>query len=716
MPKQGFPSAAATSSPHQNHHSIFDFSRRVAAFSLSPLHLETEVRHRLPRPIVDSKSAVKRRLQFASLICIAGLLISPAPAATSPSADRLQELEELRYADPDAAMQAALAARDSAATPEEALAFTALIAGFHRIRADYDQAEALATDGLARARELKNDDLAAQFLYRLARIRWSRGDYPGSIALFHEAIPLAEASRNLALLCDIHTGITTDYALMKDWDKVDHHLAQARRYAELINDQRRLGDYFKVLGNSYTDRNNPAAAQAAHEQSRAFHAAVGNDRGVGDALQNLGHIHEARGDFATAEKSYREAIAIYERLNLPRHLSTASRRLGRMLARRGDFAAAVGQLERSLTLSEQFSAPANIADAHQELARAYESAGDFAQALDHQRRYWTIANQLTGEKAQRDVAVLDARFESERARHEADLLRAEQALQEARLARVSSQRWSLLGLVLAGSVAVAAIIARQRLKLATERRIRAESETARRLAEEADNLKTHLLGIASHDLKSPLGTILASARLLREKHPPDSLPARLAAQIDAQGERMFRLIRDLLDHAALETGQLKLAPTSIDLAALACDVARDHHAAAQAKSIAIEVDAPVPAPGEADPHRLRQAIDNLVGNAIKFSPAHTRVTVAVEPDDRALRLSVRDQGPGLAPGDFARLFQPFQQLSARPTGGEPGSGLGLWIAREIIALHRGRLDVDSVPGGGTTFTLEIPRLAAPTSA
>ena len=172
---------------------------------------------------------------------------------------------------------------------------------------------------------------------------------------------------------------------------------------------------------------------------------------------------------------------------------------------------------------------------------------------------------------------------------------------------------------------------------------------------------------------------------------------------------MFRLIRDLIDQAALESGHMQLHFESVDLATVIQHTLAANRARADVKGVILRHEAsPTALSVKADPERLQQVVENLVDNAIKFSPPGTVVQLTPSRADAFARLAISDQGPGLQPEDFAHLFQPFQRLSARPTAGESGTGLGLFIAREIVALHHGKLSVDSTPEEGTTFTVELP--------
>ena len=238
------------------------------------------------------------------------------------------------------------------------------------------------------------------------------------------------------------------------------------------------------------------------------------------------------------------------------------------------------------------------------------------------------------------------------------------------------------------------------------------AEAAREAAREADSFKTHLLGITAHDLRSPLTSIAGAAELmeLEAEHQPDLL--ELAVLVRSGSARMLALIDDLLVTAALDSGTLALRPAPTDLTALAAEVVRSYAPRAAEKGQTLTLGGPdTAAVADVDAERVRAILDNLVSNAVKYTPLGGRVAVTCGAGAHGLRISVADTGPGLSPDDAAGLFQRFRRLSALPTGGETSTGLGLSIASEFARLHGGRIEVETALGAGTTFTLVLPATA-----
>lgn len=225
--------------------------------------------------------------------------------------------------------------------------------------------------------------------------------------------------------------------------------------------------------------------------------------------------------------------------------------------------------------------------------------------------------------------------------------------------------------------------------------------------------KGEVLGTVAHDLKNPLGVILGRSEMMRELlelDPPNIERAKSQIeQLRSSVARMTGMIDALLNDAMLDAEDIVLRVADIDTAAVIGAVIDANRPLAERKQQSLVYAGPPSLAGRADPDRIREAIDNLVSNAIKYSPPGGRiaVTLAAGPDGHAV--SISDSGPGLSEEDRGRLFGRFQRLSAKPTGGESSTGLGLFIARRIAELHGGHITAGpNADGSGATFSLTLP--------
>lgn len=219
------------------------------------------------------------------------------------------------------------------------------------------------------------------------------------------------------------------------------------------------------------------------------------------------------------------------------------------------------------------------------------------------------------------------------------------------------------------------------------------------------------VGMAAHDLRSPLGVLqgFAEYMLYDPDQPPTPQQAEFLTMMQDSAAFMLRLVDDLLDVSAIEEGRLTLDMRPTDLGALlAREVALARLLAAK-KEIAIELD-----PGSdgalvpCDAQRIRQVISNLLSNAIKYSHPKTTVRVTLTHADGQATIAVRDQGQGIPATEVQHLFQAFGTTSVRSTGGEKSTGLGLMIARQVVVAHGGRIWVESAVGEGSTFSVALP--------
>jgi len=228
--------------------------------------------------------------------------------------------------------------------------------------------------------------------------------------------------------------------------------------------------------------------------------------------------------------------------------------------------------------------------------------------------------------------------------------------------------------------------------------------------------KNEMLGIAAHDLKNPLTAIIGFARMIATTD--NTSPERLKSDADEiinASTHMRGIVSNLLDVHAIEEGRFPLDMRVCDLVELAGAAVENQKLAAEEKEITLDFRRPAePAPIDADFRAVLQVLDNLISNAIKFSPGKRQVFVRIKKAEEEVSLEVQDQGPGLSKEDHARVFEKFAVLSARPTGNESSTGLGLSIVKRLVEAMGGRVNCQSEQGAGATFVFNM-RNAAPTN-
>lgn len=223
----------------------------------------------------------------------------------------------------------------------------------------------------------------------------------------------------------------------------------------------------------------------------------------------------------------------------------------------------------------------------------------------------------------------------------------------------------------------------------------------------SQQLQANFVQIVSHDLKGPLTNLRMAHHLLREILRGNESAIGVLESAELSVVEMNTLIRTFLDVAVAQNGQLEIRPDCLNVTDHLRRVVDQHALPAQRKQIDVVLE-----DGEyaivADGRLFGQIIANLISNAIKYSPQGSLVRVWAEPQGERVRICVADQGPGIPEADRGRLFRMFGRLSALPTGGESSTGLGLWIVKTLTEAQGGVAGVDSPPGGGSIFFVELP--------
>lgn len=564
---------------------------------------------------------------------------------------------------------------------------------------------------------------------------------------------IAAVLNDLASIYDQQSDRTQQLAVLMEAHQIFEELGEPRGRAALANS----------LGNYYAEVGEPAKALPFHEQSVAIRRTIGDPVYLADGLQNLGvtlrelkrntdartvyevalkisrdqndedglagcltnlgTLADDEGRFDEALAFYREALRYDEASGYKSGQAILLRNIGTTLHRAGRSDEALPWLDRAVGIAEELDDSERIASARLERSTVLEAANRPADALTDLRAAMKANTRQANAARHKSLLELQSKFETlqkerqiEHLQHEAtarelSLTRSEAARDAAEQAHNLEQaRRQIAWIVTAATALVAGLLV---FLFVAQRR------TARRLAHALAELrdanaelqrlyqrKSEWLSFAVHELRSPLfgidGLCAEFTAGLADS------PTETVGQIRQAAQRMRGELDAWLETERREQDTLVLQLSAHDLGELAAAVVERNQAAARAKQITLSAVIESPTPVSADARRIREVIDNLVSNAVKFSPSGRRVTVRTGIEDQVAWCRVEDEGPGLQESDFAQIFQPFAQLSAQPTGGEPSTGLGLHGAHQRVIAHGGTLTANNRESGGAVFYFTLP--------
>ena len=568
------------------------------------------------------------------------------------------------------------------------------------------------------------------------------GDDATAVDHLLRSLQLAETRLSSREQSTAAAALGSTYERLGDFPHALDYQQRALTLAEQLGDDQAVGRSVQSLAALKETLGDLAGARRDYQRALALRRAEGNRTNLADVEESLAMLDFAEGRAEQALAALNPILAQRRTLRGKAKLTSTLGYLAEVLVKLGRLDEALAFVTEAQGYASAIDSRGLRANTYRRLARVHEARGDLAAALAATRSEFAEREAMSGEAAKNRAAELQVLFDVAQKDNEitrlaqqnhlqtdaaqaraAQLAEADASLRAknaelhaaaADLAGVRHARLALLAAALAALVLLGAVVLVQRTRLRAERRILADTRAARDAAQQADVLKGRLLNFASHDLKAPLATISAATHLLEESAHQPAEVLTLAGAMRAETTRMVHLVHDFIDRAAIDAGRLELRPVPTNLARVAAQITADFRPHATQKKQTLSFDEP-PSPlplVSAEAARLEQVLANLLSNAINYTPKGGTIRVALGHHAAGVWCEVTDSGPGIRPEEVATLFQPFARLSTRPTNGESSSGLGLFLAAELVRLHAGKLTVQSPPAGGTTFRLTLPALPA----
>ncbi|HYF02157.1 MAG TPA: tetratricopeptide repeat-containing sensor histidine kinase [Patescibacteria group bacterium] len=577
---------------------------------------------------------------------------------------------------------------------EKGLAYAKRNRGFCAFYAvEYDKALRNLFEAAETFKKLGDESGHASALVWTGIVFNSMGETGSSLDYFTQALHISEKLGDRRAKARILTSIGSVYAMIKDNSHAIKYFSEALEFSESAQDLIQKASALNGMGRIYTALGNFEKALQYEQEALKIRRESSDVRGVASSHFFMGRIYEKMGNPDEALKLYMSLFTGENGISLQSwkwgrgQLSLATAKLFSNIQKLDD---AEHYANDALEIGVAIKAQKIEADAHQILARIFKKKENFKKAFEHLERYDTLNMMIQGEQLAKSARSLETA----------------RALRESATLRLKNEELARLNEELSDANEEAAALNRHL------------SETNQNL-ELLNREKNEFLGIAAHDLKNPLASIILTTdflRLYRSKLADEEIDAKLNS-IQTTAARMNTIVSNILDANAIENGQLFLKMENVDVAALLDTLAKEYSARAEAKRIAISVeDFTRNVRAYADQNAMYEVLENVLSNAVKYSPADTTVRVRVQDEsyitvngvEHRIRIEVQDEGPGISQSDRQHLFKKYSRLSAKPTGGESSTGLGLSIAKKIVEAMDGSISCESRPGHGATFIVELP--------
>lgn len=506
-------------------------------------------------------------------------------------------------------------------------------------------------------------------------VNWNISNYTKALEYYTSAIEAAGKINDRLGVAMITGNIGIVYSKLEDYERAYSYYTKALAVHEELGMKSEVANVTCNIGIMYRSQEEYPLALECFIKALSLHQSLGMKTEAARMMGNIGSVYFSLHQFPLALEYYKKALAEFESMDLKADIAIILGHIGGLYAA-DDFDGfdpqkAIDYVLRAIEIDEKLGMKQDLYENHQTLAMIYKEQKDWERFAHHFEKYHDIEKEVNSEESLRLAQRLAIQHDLALIQREQDILREKNAeLNELN----------------------------QELELKNEQLLLLNVE------------KSEFLGIASHDLKNPLSAITMIANALATDTTTLEYEEirEMAEDIRTSSKRMYELIINLLDINKIEQGNI-FAETEVFSVGDYTHTAVEHHrAAAEMKHIAIAVEIS-DAQMEASPLLFTQVIDNLISNAVKFSHSGTAVKVIVLPASAGtVQIRVQDQGPGLTDDDKSKLFKKFSKLSARPTGGELSTGLGLSIVKKLVESMNGTIWCESTPGEGATFVVEFP--------
>jgi signal transduction histidine kinase/Tfp pilus assembly protein PilF len=610
-----------------------------------------------------------------------------------------------------------------------------------------DSALLLAERARVLAQELADTLGLATSLNIIGIVYLNKGYYTMAEDFFLQALVLREQKYDTSGIASSLNNLGLAYRALEQYDQALDVFKRALTLYQRKANSTGVLNILTNIGVVYLSCKQFDTALSIHRQALLMSRQRADSNAIVRSYTNVGESFYGLGQMDSAVFYLRQSLNITQRSNNKRSRMIALLILARVQQATKQYATAIATASSALALADSLTARAEQRDCCKLLA-ALCIKQQHPAAEDYFVRYTMLNDSLTSQRRTQQFAEVQARYELAQKEQSIRLLQRDAEIQRLERSKEGIVRNALLGGVVALLVVVVLGIQRYRIKQRSEEFLRQNNEELQKanqeisrqqqiLAEQAAHIqvantelqesnlrlialneeKNEFLGIAAHDMKNPLSAIRMAASMLltySDRMSPEQQQQRLRTIVELT-DRMVTIITNLLNVNALERGTISPSLESFPILPVVKTLEEQFAAQAAAKNITLQYAESVSDGIQddvciyADRILLTEVLENLVSNAIKYSPWNTSVTLRCYLRGESVYCAVHDEGPGLSDEDMKKLFGKFARLSAKPTGGEHSTGLGLSIVKKLVEAMNGHVWCESELGKGAAFIVELPR-------
>lgn len=569
-----------------------------------------------------------------------------------------------------------------------------------------DSSMAYAQASLEKAAAIQSVKGRADALLQIGRLKRDENNDADALSNMFTALELYRQISDHVQIANALNDISIIYATSDDYEKSLEYFKQALEIFQQTGDEKGESYALNNIGLIYQSLKDEEMAKRYFLESLKIKEKRQDLYGISRGYTSLGSIAENNEQWEESLYYYLKADSLFEKTNDIKAQATNFIAIARVTNHQGKLKESKQYSMLALQKAKEVKSLSSMLAAYKQLATAEETQGNYKASLDYQKWYNEIADSLSNEKHQANLDELKTKFNFEEQERKITLLKKEQELQEAVVARKNVITYALIGGMLLLIVIIGLMFYAYGMLAQKNKEIETRNDELDKLNKEKDRF----FSILSHDLKSPLSSLKGLSYLLtmsKDALTPEEL-LQLRNKIDTSLDNLTELINNILEWSMATSQKRKWSFEKIDTLALIRKNISLYQNIAESKGVNLVYEHQDTCYGYADYHAIDTVIRNLLSNSIKYSHANKDVVIGASKVADTVYISVKDQGVGMAEDIQNDLFTLKTKTSRPGTNNEKGTGLGLTLCMELMKENNGSIQVKSKAGEGSEFIISMP--------
>ena len=535
-----------------------------------------------------------------------------------------------------------------------------------------------------------------------------KGNYDKAIPFYLQSLEEAKKLNDINYEGAAINDLAYVYVNTKQPQKAKQMYLEAARFALNENSVSAVFNALSNLGAIYNELAQPDSALLFLKEALKYGKPFAAELNIGSVYNNMGNVYFKKKEYSKAIDFFTQNLLLQQQLNNPSEIWISYLNLADAYVELKRFDSSLHYANKALQLAISLQSKAKEADSYAILSKHYFAKNDFRQAYTYKERWYQLDTSLVNESTNTTIAHLQERFNAVERDRQNQLLSVNIEKEKLR-----SRIITLLALAFCLVAIVVAVFLIQKRK--ANKRLQEQNDLIRRQNDKLAELnfeKNSLISIVSHDLSSPFTAIKMWSQLLDDENNTNLEPNQQKAinRIKEATTKGEQLIRNILDVEKAGTNLQKMALENLDLKIIAESVITDFEPAAKGKAINLFFET-----SEkqvfivSDRNLVSRILENLVSNAIKYTPQGKNIWLQLATDADAVHIKVKDEGVGIDKDELPYLFSKYSNISSKPTAGEASTGLGLSIVKRLVSELNGSISCESELGKGSVFTVILKK-------